>query len=63
MKKNPNCPQCHGRGWYTYTTSGTPHMCPCNLCCEHEGKPWESEGKFYCLAGCGKEITSKDNEE
>lgn len=57
--KNPTCQKCHGSGWYCYTPKGTPHSQPCELCCEHEGEPWQSseDGKFYCLSGCGQEIS------
>lgn len=51
------CKKCGGKGYYQYSTEGTPHSKFCEFCCDHKGDPWKHDnGKFYCLKGCGAEI-------
>lgn len=60
-KENPDCPQCGGKHWYRYTTTGTHHMCPCDLCCNHDDGLWllpegyQNAGSL-CCPNCGKVI-------
>lgn len=58
------CVKCNGNGWYQYTTTGTPHSKPCEVCCKHTGEQWKHEdGKYYCRAGCGAEMPSPASTE
>lgn len=36
--RNPNCPQCHGKGTYFYDEI---HSTICNLCCPHDKGFWQ----------------------
>jgi hypothetical protein len=54
------CQKCQGSGWYQYSTVGTPHSKPCEVCCKHAKGRWllkehygEDNGKWCCLDGCG----------
>jgi hypothetical protein len=57
----PDCPRCHGKGTYQYSTHGTPHFTICNLCCLHNMGWWTLPAEHYgdkgghlcCRAGCG----------
>jgi hypothetical protein len=63
------CPKCKGEGWYVYSTRGTPHSQPCDVCCKHDQGWWlleehygENNGKWCCKAGCGHTITMQEYE-
>ena len=53
------CPRCKGAGFYQYTTHGTPHAKPCDVCCRHDQGFWllpegyVNQGQHCCTAGCG----------
>lgn len=65
-----DCLKCGGTGAYQYTTRGTPHFTICDLCCKHDMGWWllqehygEDNGKWCCLAGCGKTVNEKPSTE
>lgn len=54
------CYKCNGAGSYQYSTHGTPHFKPCEVCCKHDKGYWhlhdyygEDNNKWACRAGCG----------
>jgi hypothetical protein len=57
------CQKCNGTGWYQYDHN---HSTVCNACCLH-GEGWwmlkehygKDNGKWCCLAGCGKTVDEK----
>ena len=41
--EKPTCKQCSGKGYYQYSTIGTPHMTYCNLCSGDVGEDEKEE--------------------
>lgn len=64
------CTKCNDTGWYRPPHQrGTVHDYKCDACCTHDKGYWmlkemygENNGKWCCMAGCGK-IWSKLDEE
>ncbi len=54
------CAKCKGEGWYQYSTTGTPHMKPCEVCCPHDQGTFPVNESHYCLRGCGEEMKKKE---
>ena len=59
-KEKQKCSKCKGKGYYIYTTIGTPHGKLCEVCCKHKEGFWElkehygeDNGKLCCITGCG----------
>ena len=55
----PDCPRCHGTGWWAYDHN---HSQPCLRCCKHDQGFWAltehyagyAEGdRWCCSSGCG----------
>jgi len=55
----PDCPKCHGSGWFMYDHN---HSTVCGVCCRHDQGFWPltehyqgyaNGDRWCCLGGCG----------